>query len=86
MSNRIEISIGMRVRLRKLHPCGSDTWTITRIGADVGIVCTGCGRRVMLEREEFERRVRSIEPEACNKEVADTEKAQTRLDTSDFSL
>ena len=86
MSNRIEISIGMRVRLRKLHPCGSDIWTITRSGADVGIVCAGCGRRVMLDREEFERRVRSIEPEAGISDVADAEKCPTLLDASDSSL
>jgi len=60
MPQRIAVEIGMRVRLRKVHPCGSDTWTITRTGADIGIACTGCGRRVMLEREEFERRVRDI--------------------------
>jgi len=50
----------MCVRMRKAHPCGNDEWTVTRTGADVGIVCSGCGRRVMLEREEFERRVRQI--------------------------
>lgn len=57
---RIAVEIGMRVRLRKMHPCGSDEWIITRTGADIGLACTGCGRRVMLERETFERSVRSI--------------------------
>ncbi len=60
MTQPMLITIGMRVRLRKLHACGSDEWTVTRTGADVGIVCAQCGRRVMLEREEFERRVRHI--------------------------
>jgi len=60
MTQRLEITIGMRVRLRKVHPCGSDEWTVTRCGADVGIECTGCGRRVMLEREQFERNVRKV--------------------------
>lgn len=60
MTQRIAVVIGMRVRLRKTHPCGGDTWTVTRTGADVGIACEGCGRRVMLEREEFERRIRQI--------------------------
>lgn len=62
MSQQLQISIGLRVRLRKRHPCGSDEWTVTRTGADVGIACDGCGRRVMLEREEFERRVRQVIP------------------------
>lgn len=56
------VVVGMRVRMRKSHPCGGDEWTVTRAGADVGIVCARCGRRVMLEREEFERRVKEVIP------------------------
>lgn len=57
---RIPVVVGMSVRLRKVHACGADVWTVTRTGADVGIICASCGRRVMLEREEFERRIRHI--------------------------
>ena len=60
MAQRIETVIGMRVRLRKAHPCGSDTWSITRVGADIGLMCSGCGRRILVERETFERRVKQI--------------------------
>lgn len=60
MSQYRAVIVGMRVRMRKSHPCGGDEWTVTRTGADVGIVCARCGRRVMLEREEFERRVKEI--------------------------
>lgn len=56
----MQVVIGMRVRLRKAHPCGGDEWTITRAGADVGMACAKCGRRVLLEREEFERRVKQV--------------------------
>jgi hypothetical protein len=28
-----------------------------RLGADIGLVCEGCGRRVLLERSELERRM-----------------------------
>lgn len=54
------IAPGMRARLKKKHPCGGDVWQVTRVGADIGAVCLTCGRRVFLEREEFERRVREI--------------------------
>ena len=57
---RIPVIVGMELQLRKKHACGSDVWTVTRTGADVGIICAGCGRRVMLEREEFERRIRHV--------------------------
>jgi hypothetical protein len=48
------------VRLRKPHPCGSTDWRIVRIGADIGLVCLGCGRRIMLPRAEAERRIKKI--------------------------
>jgi len=50
------------VRLRKPHPCGSYEWLITRIGADIGLECMGCQRRVMLTRREFRRRLKMILP------------------------
>ena len=43
------------VRLRKGHPCGGDTWRIVRLGADIGLRCTTCARRVLLDRAEVER-------------------------------
>ncbi len=56
----IDIRVGDIVRLRKPHPCGSTDWEVTRVGADVGLRCLGCGRRVMLPRDEFRRRSRCI--------------------------
>ena len=57
----LDIRVGDRVRLRKPHPCGGQTWDVTRIGADIGIRCTTCGRRIMLPRPKFEKQVKSIE-------------------------
>lgn len=51
-----EVGIGDEVRLRKMHPCGSRDWRVTRTGADIGLECAGCKRRVLLAREDFERR------------------------------
>ena len=45
------------VRLRKPHPCGGRDWLVVRTGADIGLKCLTCGRRVMLPRSEFERRL-----------------------------
>lgn len=52
------------VRLRKPHPCGSYEWTVVRLGADIGLQCNGCGRRVLLERRELARRLKVILPRA----------------------
>jgi hypothetical protein len=48
------------VRLKKPHPCGSYEWRVVRIGADIGLVCQTCGRRVLLPRRELERRLKSF--------------------------
>ncbi|HLV80287.1 MAG TPA: DUF951 domain-containing protein [Chthonomonadaceae bacterium] len=56
MTQRVAVQAGMRVSLRKPHPCGGNEWVVTRAGADVGLECLQCRRRVLLEREEFERR------------------------------
>jgi hypothetical protein len=54
------------VRMRKPHPCGSYEWTVTRLGADIGLVCNSCGRRVMLTRRELARRTKAILPQEEN--------------------
>ncbi|ACL23927.1 MULTISPECIES: DUF951 domain-containing protein [Chloroflexus] len=46
------------VQLRKPHACGGDTWRIVRLGADIGLRCETCGRRVLLPRAELERRIK----------------------------
>jgi len=51
---------GDKLRLRKAHPCGSFEWTVTRVGADIGIECDSCGRRVMLTRRELAKRLKTI--------------------------
>lgn len=55
-----EIRIGDVVQMRKAHPCGSSEWTVTRIGADIKIRCSGCGRVVMMDRETFLKRRKKL--------------------------
>ena len=47
------------LKLRKVHPCGEDRWKVTRLGADIKIVCLGCGRQVMLTRRKLARSVKT---------------------------
>lgn len=56
----LDVRVGDVVQLRKAHPCGGDVWEVVRIGADIGVVCRGCGRRVLLDRSRFQRRVKSF--------------------------
>ena len=55
-----EIKLGDVVRLKKVHPCGGYEWQVVRLGADIGIKCLTCGRRVLLGRSVFERRVKEF--------------------------
>ncbi len=48
------------VRLRKPHPCGSYEWVVVRLGADIGLKCRTCGRRVLLPRRTVEKRLKEF--------------------------
>lgn len=48
------------VKLKKKHPCGEDSFKIVRVGVDIKIECIGCGRRITLNRPEFEKRARQV--------------------------
>ena len=56
----MEVRLGDVVRLRKVHPCGGYDWEVFRLGADIGVRCQTCGRRVLLERRVFEKRVKTF--------------------------
>jgi hypothetical protein len=57
-----DLQLNTTLRLRKPHPCGSYEWTVVRLGADIGLECKGCGRRVMLTRRELARRIKAVLP------------------------
>lgn len=50
------------LRLKKPHPCGSTDWVVVRVGADIGLKCLGCGRRILLPRREVARRLKKRLP------------------------
>ncbi len=57
-SEPIPFAVGDVVRLKKPHPCGGLDWSVVRLGADIGVKCETCGRRVLLPRRDLERRMR----------------------------
>lgn len=48
------------VIMRKAHACGTNEWEIIRVGVDIKIKCVKCKREVMLERLEFERKLKKV--------------------------
>lgn len=57
----MNVNVGDILTLKKKHPCGSDRWKVTRIGADFKIVCQGCGHELMLPRSKVEKNIKKIE-------------------------
>ena len=54
------------VIMRKPHPCGSYEWKVVRLGADIGLECCQCSRRIMLSRRELANRLKKLLPGAAN--------------------
>ncbi len=53
----LELLLGDVIRLRRAHPCGGSEWLVDRLGADIGLRCRTCGRHVLIDRRQLERRV-----------------------------
>lgn len=45
--------LGDIIQMKKQHPCGEYNFEVIRVGADIKIKCTGCGRIVMIPRSKF---------------------------------
>ncbi len=56
----LDIHLNDVVRLRKPHACGGYEWRVVRLGADIGLKCTTCSRRVLLPRRDLEKRLKAI--------------------------
>lgn len=55
-----EYRVGSVVMMKKQHPCGTNEWEVTRVGADIKIKCIKCNRSVMIPRIEFNKKVKKI--------------------------
>ena len=58
----VALAVGDTVQMRKKHPCGSELFTVLRVGSDVRIRCLGCQRDLPLERVKLEKTLRKVIP------------------------
>ena len=49
------------LELKKPHPCGAKKMRVARVGSDIRVICTGCGRDMTLLREKLEKAIRKVE-------------------------
>ncbi len=58
----IDYSLFDIVEMKKEHPCSARTkkFQIVRVGADIKMMCLGCGNIIMLTRYDFNKRLRKV--------------------------
>lgn len=56
----MDIRVNDKVILKKEHPCKNKEFEILRIGADIKIKCTKCGREVMVARKKVEHNIKTV--------------------------
>ena len=49
-----------KVVMKKPHACQTNEWLITRTGVDIKIKCIHCNREIMMDRLEFEKKLKKI--------------------------
>ncbi len=52
--------LGDRIVLKKGHPCGANDWEIVKLGADIKLKCTNCGRLVFIPRIELNKKIKKV--------------------------
>lgn len=55
-----DIKVGDKVKMKKDHPCGSNSWKVIRVGMDIKIECEKCNHVVMMPRRKFEKNLKEI--------------------------
>lgn len=60
MQNNLEYKLGSKVMMKKQHPCGTNEFEITRLGADIKIKCINCGRSILLPRIDFNKKIKKV--------------------------
>ena len=55
-----EYTLGSLLVLKKGHPCGENLWEVVKLGADIRLKCTKCGRIVIIPRIELNKKIKKI--------------------------
>ena len=55
-----EYKLNDKVILKKPHACGINLWQIIRTGVDIKLKCTNCHHEIMMDRLEFEKKLKKI--------------------------
>ena len=53
-------NVGSLLLLKKGHPCGENLWEVVKLGADIRLKCTKCGRLIIIPRIELNKKIKKI--------------------------
>lgn len=56
----MKYNLGNNVIMKKGHPCGTNLWEVVRMGVDIKLKCKACGRMIMMDRLEFEKKLKKV--------------------------
>ena len=60
MEDTMKYQVGSVVIMKKEHACGTNLWQVIRTGVDIKIKCINCGRTIMMDRLEFEKKLKKV--------------------------
>ena len=55
-----EYNVGSLLVLKKGHPCGENLWEVVKLGADIRLKCTKCGRLIIIPRLDLNKRIKKV--------------------------
>ena len=53
-------NVGSLLVLKKGHPCGENLWEVVKLGADIRLKCTKCGRLIIIPRLDLNKRIKKV--------------------------
>ena len=56
----MDYKLGSKVMMKKEHPCKTNLFEVVRVGADIKIKCVNCNREIMMDRLEFDKKLKKI--------------------------
>jgi hypothetical protein len=56
----MKYSIGDHVLTKKKHVCGSNEWEVIRMGIDIKLKCTLCGREIIMFKADLDKKIKIV--------------------------
>ena len=53
-------NVGDLLILKKGHPCGENLWEVVKLGVDIRLKCTKCGRLIIIPRLDLNKKIKKI--------------------------